>query len=847
MTKPIRLGLQIGSIDPFWVLVREAIYERADQLALDLVPIDIERPSLLSLEEQTALSEEILAQELNGMICWDWPTDLANRVLDHAIPIVHLIESDLKHPLFTSPRGLYDIAYMLGGYLAKAVGGSGTILLVGGLRESSGEDGRSRIQGFQDAIQGFDAIQVQHIPTLWNYQQAYDQVYHYFAERPPACPFSAVYGLSDSLALAGRDALLAHALLADPLFVVGINGDPLALSAIHEGRMTGTVETSASDFGFQAVDRAYQAAVGKPPPSYFSYKPILVTAENVSNIAVQKLTSMAKLPNRLIGQTRQQQQQRLIQLETSLQISRAIGAFLDVRQLCQETAESICSKYDYDNVQIAMWNEAEEQFDVIQSGLSHTARTTVPVYASGLLEHALSRKALIFIPDVQSSQQFEGDIHRGDTRTRIIVPIQSAEKLWGFLDLKSRRVMHHSQYDITALQSLADQIAVAMHNAELYQQAVDARAEAEKANSLKTRLLANISHELRTPLNVILGYSSAALSQEASLPSKLRNDLSQIYQSGEHLRHLVDDLLDLSRAEIGELNISPQTLNAQKLMQETFQEISILGTPSVAYRLQLPSHLPFIQADPVRLHQILLNLLGNAQKFTSQGEIVLGGEVKFPYLHIWVRDTGSGMPVDLQELIFEPFGTFNYHDPAMPSGVGLGLSITRRLVLLHGGYMTLDSRVNAGTTLHIYLPLPGFTGQDIPGETAEPALLLVATQVDPNNMAIREVADRQGWRIRHIQKVSDFMEFPSAIHSVAVALDLTCLHQSHAAIIKHICDDPHLRQLPLLLYGDDETVDMNLNVGLTNILAKPLRHETLLDIINSVIPTDATSILIFDD
>jgi ABC-type sugar transport system substrate-binding protein len=430
MTIPIRLGLQIGSIDPFWVLVREAIYERANQLALDLVPIDIERPALLSLEQQTALFEEILAQELNGMICWDWPTELANRVLNHAIPIVHLIESDLKHPLFTSPRGLYDIAYMLAGYLAKAIGGSGTILLVGGLRELSGEDGRSRIQGFQDAIQGFDAIQVQHIPTLWNYQQAYDEVYHYFAERPSACTFGAVYGLSDSLALAGRDALLAHALLADPPLVFGINGDPLALSAIHEGSMTATVETSASDFGFQAVDRAYQAAVGKPLSSYFSYKPILVTAENVSTIAVQKLTSMAKLPNRLIGHTRQQQQQRLIQLETSLQISRAIGAFLNVRQLCQETAESICSKYDYDHVQIAMWNEAEAQFDVIQSGFSYTARTTVPVHASGLLEIALARKTLIFIPDVQNSQQFEGDIQRGDTG-RVLSFLSNLPKNYG--------------------------------------------------------------------------------------------------------------------------------------------------------------------------------------------------------------------------------------------------------------------------------------------------------------------------------------------------------------------------------------------------------------------------------
>lgn len=847
MMKPIRLGLQIGSTDPFWVLVREAIYERANQLSLDLIPIDIERPSMLSDEEQTELFEEILAQELNSLICWDLPAELAYRVLEREIPVIHLIESDLEHPLFTSPRGLYDIACMLGEYLVKHLNGAGNVLLVGGLREGSGEDGRSRIQGFRDITKPYSGIDILHIPTRWNYQQAYDEIIQYFEKRPEPTAFDAVYGLSDSLALAGRDALAAVGLLEENAYVVGINGDPLALSAIYEGTMTASVETSALDFGTLAVDQACRAADGQPLSCYFSYKPVLVTAKNVSKIATQKLTSMASLPNRLIGQTRQQQQQRLNQLETSLQISRSIGAFLNLRQLCQETAESICSKYGYDSVQIAIWDEAEVQFDMIQSGFSYATVSRIPVELSGLLKNALVHPTIIFIPDAKSSQRFERDSCCPNVRTRLVIPIQSADKLWGFLDLKSEKVMHHSQSDIRALRSLADQVAVAMHNAELYQQAVEACAVAEKANSMKTRLLANISHELRTPLNVILGYSSAALSQTAHLSPKLESNLTHIHQSGEHLRHLIDDLLDLSRAEIGELDIFPKTMNTHSLLREIFQEISILGSSGVAYHLQLPSRLPFIRADPVRFRQIFLNLLSNAQKFTTRGEIVLGAEVQFPYLHLWVHDTGSGIPHDLQELIFEPFVTFDHRDPNVPSGVGLGLSITRRLVLLHGGRMSLDSHINEGTTIHVYLPLPGFTGENIPVTVTKPTLLLIGSQGEPNDSAIGEIAERQSWKIHPIQRVNDLSALPADLQPVVVALELNCFGQNYVELVRNICDHPQLRRLPLLLYGNDENVDVNLNAGLTNILAKPLQHETLLEIINSIAPTGATSVLIVDD
>jgi signal transduction histidine kinase len=124
----------------------------------------------------------------------------------------------------------------------------------------------------------------------------------------------------------------------------------------------------------------------------------------------------------------------------------------------------------------------------------------------------------------------------------------------------------------------------------------------------------------------------------------------------------------------------------------------------IVWKLQLPDRLPWLNADAVRLRQTLLNLLSNARKFTERGSITLGAAVAPPYLHLWVADTGVGISSDQQEHIFEPFITAE-HDRHV-GGIGLGLSITRHLVILHGGSISVESEPGQGSTFHIYLPLP---------------------------------------------------------------------------------------------------------------------------------------------
>src|SRR5688572_16844255 len=384
--------------------------------------------------------------------------------------------------------------------------------------------------------------------------------------------------------------------------------------------MAATVETSASNFGSQLVDLACQAAQGQSLPAHFTYDLTLVTVENVTEVMAQKLVAIANLPTRMIGVDRQEEQKRLSQLETSLEINRRIGSTLDRQQLLHEIADLIRVHFDYDQVFLYLWSETEQALIQEQSAKNPVATVSLPLPQAGILGQVIESNELIFVPDALRSLSYPPDPNYPTTRARVILPIRLGSSLLGLLDLHGCQPAQHTRQELIGLQLLAEQLGIAIRNAELYAQALQARAIAEKADQLKTRLLANVSHELRTPLNIILGYSESALANpnpyNVELPHALQRDLSQIYNSGEHLLRLINDLLDLSRAEIDELSLVLETIAPRSFLEDVFHSFAgSAASEQVNWLLQLPERLPLIQADPVRLRQILLNLLANARQF----------------------------------------------------------------------------------------------------------------------------------------------------------------------------------------------------------------------------------------
>lgn len=376
----------------------------------------------------------------------------------------------------------------------------------------------------------------------------------------------------------------------------------------------------------------------------------------------------------------------------------------------------------------------------------------------------------------------------------------------------------------------------------------EARRVAETANQLKTRFLANVSHELRAPLQVILGLAEAALAVPGAEDTALQRDLVHIQHSSRHLRRLIDDLLDLSRAEINALELHPETVEPRALLSELFQSMhdSQEERACPIWRLDLPERLPLLQADPLRLRQILFNLLSNAAKYTPQGTITLGAAGEPPYLHLWVADTGSGIPLAQQEQIFEPFVS----DPTRrrPEGVGLGLSITRHLVSLHHGLITLESQPGVGSTFHIYLPLPNLQGQPArPLDVDRPVAVLLSDRDEPAP-EILTMARRQGLPLRRPHDVAELAHLLNEEQPVTVIWDLSDTVTAHWPLLQHLRADPRLASLPLMLFAQGEGPVPDLAAGVTEVLLKPIGDTALAARVQAVGATVADSpILIVDD
>ncbi len=237
----------------------------------------------------------------------------------------------------------------------------------------------------------------------------------------------------------------------------------------------------------------------------------------------------------------------------------------------------------------------------------------------------------------------------------------------------------------------------------------EARAAAEAAKNFRGQFLANMSHELRTPLNAIIGFSETMLKfpimyDNEELPEAYKADLTQIFNSGRQLLHLINDILDLARVDAGKLEIYMQRVQLKPVIDAVIGTArGLLGEKEVELKTNLPDPLPEVWADESRVRQVLLNLYSNAAKFTNEGNITLTVKEIPEGVLFSVSDTGAGIPADQFEVIFEEFRQVRGQTRPKQAGSGLGLPISRRLLELMNGRIWLESELGKGSTFHFVL------------------------------------------------------------------------------------------------------------------------------------------------
>ena len=326
---------------------------------------------------------------------------------------------------------------------------------------------------------------------------------------------------------------------------------------------------------------------------------------------------------------------------------------------------------------------------------------------SGSARAALERRT-IHIPDVRVDPEYTYGAKDAETiRTVLGVPILKGDDLLGVMMIYHLEVKPFTDNQIALVETFADQAAIAIENVRLFEEIQDKSRQLEVASQHKSQFLANMSHELRTPLNAILGYTELmADGIYGELPEKTMGVLKRLESNGRHLLGLINDVLDLSKIEAGQLVLELTDYSLEDIAQTVRSTLEPLAADKkLAFKVDMAPKLPPGHGDGRRLAQVLINLVGNAIKFTDAGEVVITGGATDGTFHLSVCDTGPGISAADQAKLFQEFQQADNAITRKKGGTGLGLAISKRIIEMHGGKIWVESQLGKGSTFAFTLPV----------------------------------------------------------------------------------------------------------------------------------------------
>jgi signal transduction histidine kinase len=357
-------------------------------------------------------------------------------------------------------------------------------------------------------------------------------------------------------------------------------------------------------------------------------------------------------------------------------------------------------------------------------------------------------------------------------------------------------------------------------------------ASLARASEAKSRFLASVSHELRTPMNAILGFTDALLAGvDGPLNEEQQASLGWVQRGGQDLLGLINEILDLSKIEAGKLTIDAEPFDPRELVEAVVaQHRSLAAQKGIQFAWHDAGAPAEVVLDRQRVRQILVNLFGNALKFTLEGEVdVETGGASDSELHVAVRDTGPGIAPDQHEAIFEEFRQAEGTSP----GIGLGLAISRRLARVMGGEITVESNPGEGSVFHLRLPLdcrsaPTDLGQ--PGETRDGDSVLLSVDDDPSVAPLlQKMLTGHGYRVVAATSPGMAVSEARSLQPAAILLDVLMPVRDGHDILRELKGDPATSEIPVIVISVVEPGEMpKLADG---HLSKPVRKDPLLRVL----------------
>jgi len=323
---------------------------------------------------------------------------------------------------------------------------------------------------------------------------------------------------------------------------------------------------------------------------------------------------------------------------------------------------------------------------------------------------AAANRAPVQIPDVRTEpSELLEDVVRAGFRALLIVPLLGPDGIVGALVVRRKTPGEFPKATIDLLETFADQSVLAIQNARLFREIEDKSRQLQVASENKSQFVSSMSHELRTPLNAIIGLTEMMVKNAARFGTeKAQEPLQRVNRAGTHLLGLINQVLDLSKIEAGKLELNPQTVQLAPLINEVIGTAGQLAEQN-KNRLVVDAqdNLGALTVDPMRLRQILLNLLSNACKFTKEGEVALRVRKVADgrdWVELAVADTGIGLTAEQQAKLFQEFTQADSLTARRYGGTGLGLALSRKLARMMGGDVTVTSEPGRGSVFTVRLP-----------------------------------------------------------------------------------------------------------------------------------------------